>query len=364
MSKPDIVELAGKLPYAPPPPERVEEMRTSVLTSMALREKPRPARARWLAAGAACAACIVAAVLFRETRHDPRQPTWHAHVMPLGPVEYARASSVPDEVVRLRDGILALDVTPLAPGERCRVVIGDAEVEVRGTSFVVEARADHLVAVGVHHGRVEVRAQGRSVFLGAGEHWPKAPVVTFQPVVEAPAVAVTSGTPSLVTTPTPRAAPQPAHPSKSPVRAELSQRESTGSAATASDPGGRAFREGWDAFRAGDSSAAVTAFDASLRLAPHGPVAEDAAFWRAAAYAKAGRHAAAIGAFTSFLVDHPASVRASEARVLLGWEHLATGDLARAKEAFDQAATDGVASIQARARDGIAEVQKRSNASD
>ena len=84
----------------------------------------------------------------------------------------SRVQARPDEVVKLDEGVLVLEVAPLPPGERFRVRTRDAEVEVRGTRFQVSASDGELLAVSVTHGRVEVvsRGAGRAV-LEPGDEW-------------------------------------------------------------------------------------------------------------------------------------------------------------------------------------------------
>ncbi len=70
------------------------------------------------------------------------------------------------------DGTVTVEVDRLQPGERFRIVTGDAEVEVRGTAFDVTAAGDRLRSVRVMHGSVEVRPAGGSVrILSPGQAW-------------------------------------------------------------------------------------------------------------------------------------------------------------------------------------------------
>ena len=69
----------------------------------------------------------------------PRPRTSRASIRAIGNARFVRAQPPPDEIVRLDDGRIELDVIPLAAGERFRVVTDNGEVEVRGTSFEVLA---------------------------------------------------------------------------------------------------------------------------------------------------------------------------------------------------------------------------------
>src|SRR5205809_310350 len=62
-----------------------------------------------------------------------------ASIRAIGNARFFRAQPPPDEIVRLDDGRIELDVNPLAAGERFRVVTDAGEVEVRGTIFEVLA---------------------------------------------------------------------------------------------------------------------------------------------------------------------------------------------------------------------------------
>src|SRR5262249_1118357 len=87
----------------------------------------------------------------------------------VGAARFSRVRPGPDEIVRVDEGTIHLDVAPLGVGDRFRVVTADAEVEVRGTAFQVTAAASQLVAVRVWHGRVEVPGGGGVAGgLGAG----------------------------------------------------------------------------------------------------------------------------------------------------------------------------------------------------
>jgi hypothetical protein len=354
-----LVELVHELPYRPPPSHVVEEMRTTVLAMMDVAASPAPRRGgRWLVGAAATAAAMLAILVLSRDTSIPTVPRAHARVTSVGAATFTSLSPAPDEVIRLSDGLLTLVVSPLGTDERCRVVVGDGEVEVRGTAFAVEARADRLVRVSVSHGRVEVRAQGRTVLLGAGEVW-EAPVRVAQrlpivvPVVPPIAPEAPSDRPARRTAPVRRDRP------RVPPPLELATSSSTLSPARAPDPAGRAFREGWTALQGGDHIAAAEAFDRALRLSPTGGVAEDAAFWRATAYVRAKRPDAARRALTTFLADYRHTVRAGEAMVMLGWLLVDANELASAETQFKSAMTASIPSVRTSAEAGLAEIARR-----
>jgi hypothetical protein len=353
-----LIDLARSLPFADPPSDHVEEMRTAVLASMG-RHSSRPARlARraWMIGGLGLAAAAsIAFVLVHRAPEVSAPVRTHASVMAVGTATFARLSPIPDEVIRLTDGMLHLDVSPLAAGERCRVVVGDGEVEVRGTAFEVEARGDHLVRVAVAHGRVDVRVAGVLHVLGGGEHW-EAPgqisehtpttveIVDPHPVALVPAPVPAPRRSRAATLTTPREPSSPAL--AAPV-------------VTAGGAAEREFRGGWSLLQGGDAIAAAAAFDRAIKLAPAGSVAEDAGFWRGAALVKAGKPELARHALVTFLAEFPLAVRGREAAAMLGWLLVDAGDLDAAEQQFQRAATDPVTRVRTSAESGLAEIARR-----
>jgi hypothetical protein len=89
-------------------------------------------------------------------------------------------------------------------------------------------------------------------------------------------------------------------------------------AAAASDPEAAArvaaFRKGWEALRAGDFATAATELE---RAEGDRGVGEDAAYWAAIAWGRAGQTARAIEGLERFLTKFPKATRAGEARLAL-----------------------------------------------
>lgn len=203
---------ALELPYVTPDPLRREQLRKRLL---AAASQPLPvgpsARARWL--GFAGAAAALLAVLMGARRLTRPAPASHfrAVVQSQGASHFVHERTGSDEWVRLSDGTLNVEVEPLQPGERFRVLCGDSEVEVRGTAFTTRVEHDHLLSVDVQHGRVEVRPpDGRALLLGAGEHWQPADA-PGQPIPDAPkGGAAAAPAPSLPDPPPAAAAARPA----------------------------------------------------------------------------------------------------------------------------------------------------------
>ena len=357
-----LAGLARLLPEPAPSASRVEELRTALVAGTG--RVPRVTRGRGgllaaLALGLAAAAAL--AVWQWPAGHASRalavmdHGTVHAHTG----ARFIRLGGAPDEIVRLTQGTLTVEVKPLSPGQRFRVITGDAEVEVRGTAFDVVVDGDHLRSVRVLHGRVEVRPQsGRAVILTPGQRWsapeePK-PVVAVQPAAapEPPAAGHATAA-RLVPALAPRRRPEahgpamvlPGGPALATTRLPR--------------PGEIAFDEGWKALRGGDNEAAAQSFLKAAGSAGSDPVAEDARFWGGVALARAGHHDKAIAQLELFADRYPASPRYGEASAMLGWLLVDSGDLGEAERRFRAAVDDRVPSIRESARKGLEAVAGR-----
>jgi hypothetical protein len=360
----EIDRLARELPVPEQDPARSDSVRTAILIAAA-GERPRKRRSSRRAFGAvALAASLLVALgislwLSRESQSaadayvaqpSARNATVHEHPG----ARFALVSSTPDEIVRLTEGGITIDVKKLIARERFRVITGDAEVEVRGTAFDVEAREDRLVSVRVLTGRVEVRPAGRTaVLLHPGEKW------------EA------GGDHSNIAAPEPAAMNLPAAPVKpeyAPSRVALSRPRTFSSGVqagpkAAEDPGlepatgESAFLVGWEALQREDFPAAATAF-ARAESAANSRLTEDALFWEASALSRGGRNFAASEALRRFLETYPTSARSGEASAMLGWLLLRSGELNGAKLAFERALQDPVPDVQHSALEGMTAVEQ------
>jgi TolA-binding protein len=258
-----------------------------------------------------------------------------------------------DEVVSVRDGMVRVTVAPLAADERFRIVTDDAEVEVRGTQFDVEVRADHLQSVVCASGQVEVRPEyAEAVLLDAGERW-DAPELAVAPDAAAPSAPVAAVEPSepVAAVPPEPAKPVPARRAPPKVQKETSSRPP---AATvhATAPGEEEFRAGWAALKAGEPAKAAEQF-AAARQVKGTVLAEDASFWEGIALARAGKSSKAIAALRRFVSTYPSSSRAGEAAAKLGWLLYEAGDLDDAETYFRSAENDVVPKVKKSARDGL-----------
>lgn len=328
------VALLRDAPLNLPPPSRREEVRTAVLSTARL---PLPASLprRRVSLRVAVGLVMAAAASIALWPSPPTATAPHVHATVTGDGRFTRVSSSPDEIVRLEHGTIAVSVAPLHAGERFRVIVGDAEVEVRGTAFTVTAAEDTLLSVDVSHGKVEVRPHARPMaMLVAGDTW-RAPRDVPKRVDVPPAP--------------PEPAPQP--PPPPPRKAKAPAKSLTVVPARA--PESLAYDEAWTAMRAKDYATASTRFARVVLLAPDGALVEDAAFWQAVALARATRRAQAITAFRDFLDAHPRSPHAGEASAMLGWLLLDSGERAEAERRFRAAANDPNTSVRDSARSGL-----------
>ena len=294
---------------------------------------------------------------------------------------FALESAPPHERVRLHQGALRVDVEPARHGETFRIVTSRGEVEVRGTVFDAEATADQLIAVRVYRGRVVVRKQagselGSELILDAGQDWrlngdvaaPAAPAaVTRQaapprrPRPERRLPAARAAAP----TPTPTGSSwrtadsdlrgSPAAPTPWPDDQDVP----SGPDPRHGDPSSeRAFGKGLQLLRGGEAAQAARAFEDAARLAPIGPLAEDAWYWRAVALVRAGA-GSGRNALSAFIDRYPLSPRRAEASVILGWLLLQAGDQGGAEPRFRAGLQDRSARVRDSARAGLGRIVGR-----
>jgi hypothetical protein len=339
-------ELAAEARDLPAPPGMSSESRAAISARL-LAAPPEPPRretapvrsAILLTAGAATVVVAIAVVVAPIVRrgaapeeHASGPPTLVSEAAPrtsrasiraIGAARFLRAQPPPDEIVRLDDGRIELDVIPLAPGERFRVVTDHGEVEVRGTSFEVLASHGGLRSVSVSRGRVEVRSGGGLAVLDAGDRWEQAP-----PPAAAPSAAE---------------APPARH---LPVPKPRANRRATAAESAL-------FDRAWSSLRAGNAGDAAATFAELERRAQGRAIEEDALYWRAVSIARTKDSASAGLLFREFLRRFPASSRRGEAAVALGWILLDGENVSEARHAFEQALADPAASVRDSAAEGI-----------
>jgi hypothetical protein len=298
----DLEHIGATLQVAPRSPLEVQRGRLRLLRDAARpRRLPRPAPRRALAAAAVLA--VAAGAWMLETSIRPqRQPPAVAHlpaiprpaparietrIDPDPDTRFTRSAMAGVEVVTLETGALTLSVRPLAATERFLVRTGDAEVEVRGTLFRVEAAANQLRSVQVTEGRVEVRFRGRTSTLAGGDAW--------TPPLDTEAESARG-----------RAPPKPPL-SSAPASAVTTRAEEAS----------KAFREGVSLVDRGDYDAATQRLRAFSEAHPSDDRAEDAAFLIVLSMQRAGRLSQAKAAARDYLARHPNGYRRAEVEAIL-----------------------------------------------
>jgi TolA-binding protein len=365
----DIGALAGAcadLAGSPPAFVRRDEIREA-LRSLTIdpRERNLAGWLRVVAPSAASAAAAAALILWAwpvgrgaappPSAAPPQAVAVHrATLLEHDGARFLRVGAQPDEIVRLVDGTLSVDVAPLQPGERFRILTGDAEIEVKGTAFDATVEKDRLVAVRVVHGRVEVRTNhAEAQTLTAGATW-TAPATAAAVVraAKAPLPATVSAAPARALTrrpPRPRPAPPPAAvqtTADAGVPAPVARRAGRGS-----------FLRGWQLLRDGELESAAEELNRAAVLAGTDAEAEDARFWRAVALARGGREGAAMDELVAFVKRYPASLRAGEASVMLGWLLLERGAYDEAERRFRAGVVDPARRVRASATSGLSAVR-------
>ncbi len=316
----------------------------------------------------------VAEQLDRPTAAGPRVPTLslsptlsgpptaasnveasRASIRVMGGARFVRFQTPPDEIVRLSEGTLELEVAPLAAHERFRVVTGDSEVEVKGTHFRVTAADNRLTSVYVWHGRVEVRSRaGAEATLQGGDTWvptalPQHPAASASRSSSAARPARWSEPASSAASATSSVARQAlAEPESPPVA-----RSAAPGPIEAAPVGEASFDQAWRLLRAGHAAAAADAFAEVERHAGGEAIAEDAAYWSAVARGRAGDSRAAMTALGDFLARFPRSARIGAAETALGWLLVESGQPGRARHHFDAGARDPSPRVRASAQAGL-----------
>ena len=339
-------ELAAEARDLPAPPGMSDESRAAISARLLAappepqRRETTPARGAIVVTAVAATVAVVIAVVVvpivrrgaapeEQARAAPAPAstprTSRASIRAIGNARFFRAQPPPDEIVRLDDGRIELDVIPLAAGERFRVVTDHGEVEVRGTIFEVLASNRSLRSVSVSRGRVEVRSGSGLSVLDAGDRWEQAP---RRRRVRRPAP--------------PRPRPRGTLPVPKP---RANQRASAAESAL--------FDRAWSSLRAGNAGDAAATFADLEHRARGRAIEEDALYWRAVSVARTKDSASAGLLFREFLRRFPASSRRGEAAVALGWILLDAENVSEARHAFEQALADPAASVRDSAAEGV-----------
>jgi hypothetical protein len=367
------IDVARQREAPMPTASEREEMRTALLAKVRSdaslpADSPvvvgRQRRARWI--GATMVAAAAAITLVRFARSDkPAHGHIHGSVRGVGGASYTTATTSPNELVALYEGTIDVEVAPLHAGERFRVLLADAEVEVHGTAFLATARAGHLINVTVRHGIVEVRPFGALPRrLTAGEAWSAPASESISATVVDASIVPPTPSPNAPPTSEPSHADSPSKPhaendtsGAKPRRPEPVAPPSAPSS-TQRKPYEVAYDHAWTSMRAGDFSTAAVAFVRVSLLDPDGPLAEDASFWNAVALERGKESAQAADAFRLFIAHFPRSPRIGEANAMLGWILVDAHEPAEAARRFRAALTDPTPAIRESAQVGLDAVGK------
>ena len=346
-----IMDLAADLPWTPPTPARVEELRSALYTLGPVVVRPWWRRRSATVAAAAALVLTLGGALLLWPRERPAVMPAQAVVWPTLPegtepaerssiiegpgARFLREPQVPGqaEAVRLSEGSIRLDRTPLVAGEVMRVLTQDAELEAIGQSFEVEASGDRLTGVRAISATVVVRMGGRAELrLEPGQSWSRAPAPSASPAA-------------------PQVTPEP--------KRRLSQRAAPAPTPVATPRSEQLFKDAWAAFARGDMQEAAELFGASEAADPAGSMVEDACYGRAVALERAGRRGEAITLMRDFLARFPTSARADEVSVALGWELIEAGQLEEARARLAHAAESPVSRVHQSAARGLEEIARR-----
>jgi ferric-dicitrate binding protein FerR (iron transport regulator) len=211
---------------------------------------------------------------------------------------YQRHPDGGSERIDLGEGALDIEVRPLRADERFVVATDDAEVEVRGTEFRVEATGGRLVGVSVSRGKVEVRYRGLRELIPAGGAFHPDDHDTSPPARPPAAVA---GSALARSRPAQAAPPASAEPAPG-------VRGAPGVPGDGRAPGPD-FAAGLALIERGDDAAGAEKLEAFRAANPSDPRAEDAAFLAILAQQRAHHPAAAAEAAQRFLTLFPHSPR-------------------------------------------------------
>ena len=368
-------QMGSELDFTAPDKNRLDQVRIGVFVGVDERNGRsnfrNEKRIRY-ASAAAIAVLILAGLVLSLVSgvwdgDEPAQLVYRATVISTGDADYIIKSAQPDEVIELLNGKIQVEVSPLMPAERFRVIVGDSVVEVRGTVFDVSAEKNELIDVFVHEGKVEViKPASTPVVLQTDDKWSEKHSVLQVAVIEnkipannkitqtakpekknnALKTLKSNHTPSISKRPTPEVE-KPLKPITKkflPPTKDILQAE---------------FEKGWLALKEGRYHSAASAFDRACNSGIKSPLNEDAAYWRAVAYRYAGKTGSAEKSLRRFLSQYGFSPRAGEASVMLGWILLEKGRPAESRAFFESAANDPVAKVRESARAGLQRIRSR-----
>jgi len=266
-------EMARSLPEPSIDAEAAQRVRAEVIAGASLGGHGRStttAVRRALAVAAAVTLVVLGAAMLRPRSASPRTAAEGIDLAGAGTLRPERAAvyrverAGADTRIALTEGTIHLAVEHRRRSERFVVALTDAEVEVRGTRFAVDAHQGHLRRVRVTEGLVAVRRAGQPERLVG----PGSTLEVTEPAAVAPAAATLDPM-------EPRApAPEPGAVTPAPrVEAPRAPSEAGGTAAS------RDFRAGALAYVRGEPGQAARALQRFLAAATaRDPRREDARY--------------------------------------------------------------------------------------
>ncbi len=366
-----LIELGKKLQSPLPTDERLKKMKLELtkeaVAFQAKSNQPRSYTKAFALAATLAAVFLLAfiySIVLNQSQNVEVENIYRASITPVGMATYSVESAQPNEIVRLLEGTIKVKVDPLRSGERFRIMLGDADIEVKGTVFNVEAKNNALVDVRVFSGKVEVRRLTEvPLVLASRESWasrrPSGDIdekkVTVVKVAEAAPAAVPPNAISPRVSSLPR---EPRNIERTPVAQKSLSSDQT---PLENDVQREHFEKGWRALRAGRYSEAVEAFAQAAKLGQQTPMTEDVAFWHAVALKYSGQTDRAQAMLLDFTKVHPSSPHVNEASVILGWLLFDKGDYKQAGYFFNSAIDAPVPRIRDSAVKGLAKIETREN---
>ena len=301
--------------------------------------------------GVAAAAVLASRRLAAPEDHARAASASLASIRAVGAASFVRLQPPPDEIVRLDDGTLEINVAPPS-GSRFRISTDDAVIDASEGRFSVEASARTLVAVRVFAGYADVRANGGHAALRPGDEWVPSPSHASPSLASPPVASPAPPHASPPAAPLPPRAVALAKVTR-PARLPPTPAEPPAATSMVAAPRRASFERAWRLLRAGDALHAAEAFDNVDKESGGDAISEDALFWEAVAFARAGLAADARQALGAFVARFPRSARMGEASAMLGWMLVDLGDADGARRAFERARDDRVDRVRASAQQGL-----------
>jgi hypothetical protein len=302
-----------RLPVSEPDPltARREKQRLLAAADASL---VAPQRRRWvpLVAIATVLAAAAGVLAWRAHRASAPSSALAASVTPGDGARWSRTEDGHRETITLDEGSLALHVRHASPEDRVVVLVPDGEIEDRGTVFSVDVSQHHTTRVSVEEGSVTFRRAGQPpVFLEKGQSWSdKELMLAAAPNAVAPSREVAPSD-------SPTRAPAPTEPARESVEAPSAPRAASPSRARPATPSPRVaasseFRAGFLAIEEGNNGDATKHLSSELDAAKDASRAEDAAYLRIIALARANARDKARALAREYLRTFPRGFRRAE----------------------------------------------------